>query len=73
MDLSEELYRAECLKAALRAKDFSIETTKLDFINMMNSSVKSHFYLNSFQLNRIVLSMFINKLFCPNTNYSKRL
>lgn len=71
--LSEESYKSECEKARLRAKDFSIDKTKIDFINMINSSQKFNFFLNYYQLTRIVLSMFLNKLFCPNTNYSKRL
>lgn len=71
--LSKESYKIECEKAKERAKDFSIETTKKDFITLINSSQSSKFHLNQYQLARVVLSMFVNKVFFPKSNYSKRL
>jgi len=72
-EMNKESYEKECLKAKLRAKDFSIEQTKKDFISMINSSNSLKFYLNYFQLVRILFSMFFNKVCFPKSNYSKRL
>lgn len=70
---NEESYREECVKAQGRANDFSIEITIEDFIKMTNNSRSYDFSLNKLQLILVTVSMFLNKIICPKTNYSKRL
>ncbi|RZL34357.1 MAG: glycosyltransferase [Pedobacter sp.] len=72
-EIDIESYKEECLKAQRRAKDFSIKTTIQDFIKMLDTAKSHDFRLNTFELKLIVLSMFVNKMISPNTNYSRRL
>ena len=61
------------MKAQERAKDFSIEITIEDFVKVINNSKVNDFNLNEFHLTRIVISMVLNKIIFPKTNYSRRL
>jgi len=72
-ELDGNSFENECSKAIARAKDFSIEITLKDFNRLLNKSKKSHFQFSYYQLFSILISLFLNKLFCPHTNYSKRL
>jgi 1,2-diacylglycerol 3-alpha-glucosyltransferase len=72
-ELTNDSFNIECNKAITRAKDFTIDITQKDFNQLINKSKKSEFQLRYIHLFFMVVNMFLNKLFCPKTNYSKRL
>ena len=73
INMTDNDYDFECLKAQNRAKDFSIDITKKDFQHLISNPLKFKFKLSYLQIIFILISMAVNKTFFANSNYSKRL
>lgn len=74
IDMSSKDYEEECQLAKSRAQDFSIDKTLVDFMQLFQKSVVQNYYFDSrFTFFLILFSLFLNKIFNPKSNYSKRL
>lgn len=73
LSLDQTAYEDECKKAKIRAKDFGIEITIKDFLKLVKESKIQSYYFSKWDIIKFSISMFVNKMVRPNTNYSKRL